>query len=77
MMRKEQESAAVTVPSKTMAGFSLYENAMHNLSMQYPSIWNKQEIQINNGHACLEVMFVVPIRHGFRRQKIQKQYLKK
>jgi hypothetical protein len=28
------------------AGFSLYQNAIHNVSMQYPSIWNKQEMII-------------------------------
>jgi hypothetical protein len=44
-----------------MAGFSLYENAIHNVLMQYPSIWNKQEILLNNDHTGLEVMFVVPI----------------
>ena len=30
--------------------------------MQYPSIWNKQEILLNNDHIGLEVMFAVPIK---------------
>ena len=60
-----------------MAGFSLYENAMHNLSMQYPSIWNKQEIQINNGHACLEVMFVVPMAARFSKAEDSETILEK
>jgi hypothetical protein len=60
MMIQEQGPAAVTVPSR-LAGFSLYENAIHNVLIQYPSIWNKQEMLLNNGHIGIEVMFVVPI----------------
>lgn len=60
-----QATAAVTVPSRTMEGFSLYENAIHRLTIQYPTNWNKQEIPLNNGHTGLEVMFVVPIEIHF------------
>ena len=64
-MMIQKQGPAATVPSRTMAGFSLYENAMHKVSMQYPSIWNKQEILLNNDHTDLEVMFVVPIAARF------------
>ena len=37
--------AAVTIPPR-IAGFSLYGNAIHNALIQYPSIWNKQEIPL-------------------------------
>jgi hypothetical protein len=33
--------------------------------MQYPSIWNKREILLNNDHTGLEVMFAVPIAARF------------
>ena len=76
MMRKEQ-GPAVTVPSRTMAGFSLYENAIYNVSMQYPSIWNKQEILLNNDHTRLEVMFVVPIAARFLKAEDSETILEK
>jgi hypothetical protein len=62
MLRK---GPAVTVPSRTMAGFSLYKNAIYNVSMQYPSIWSNQEILLNNDHSVLQVMFALPIAVRF------------
>jgi hypothetical protein len=56
-------ASAVTTPpqSKIMKGFSLYENAIHRFTIQYPTTWRKQEILLNNDHTDLHVMFVVPI----------------
>jgi hypothetical protein len=69
MMIQEQRpapaAATVTVLSRTMEGFSLYENTIHKLTIQYPSTWNKQEILLHNDHTGLDVMFVVPIRTRF------------
>lgn len=74
MMIQEQrpEPAAVTIPSKTMEGFSLYVNTLPMLTIQYPSTWNKQEIISNNDHTGLEVMFVVPIETRFSKAEDSK-----
>ena len=48
-----------------MEGFSLYENTVQNVSMRYPSNWNKQEILLNNDHSVLQVMFALPIAARF------------
>jgi hypothetical protein len=76
MMIQEQGPAAVTVPSR-LAGFSLYENAIHNVLIQYPSIWNKQEMLLNNGHTGIEVMFVVPIAARFSKAEDSETILEK
>ena len=52
--------AATSTPVK---GFSIYENITHNVSIQYPSGWNKQEI-LNNDFTSV-VMFLVPIKPSF------------
>ena len=54
-------SSAVT--STTMEGFSIYENITHNVSIQYPSGWNKHEI-LNNDFTAI-VMFLVPTKPSF------------
>ncbi len=77
MMIQEQRPAAVVTPSRIMAGFSLYENPTHNVSMQYPSIWNKQEILLNNDHTGLEVMFAVPIAPRFSKAEDSETILEK
>lgn len=48
-----------------MEGFSLYENTIHNVSIRYPSNWDKQEILLNNDHSVLQVMFALPIAARF------------
>lgn len=48
-----------------MEGFSLYENTIHNVSMRYPSNWNKQEILLNKDYSVLQVMFALPIAAQF------------
>jgi hypothetical protein len=40
------DTAEFAVGSR-IAGFSWYENTIHNVSMQYPPNWNKQEILLN------------------------------
>jgi hypothetical protein len=72
MLILEQRAAGVTVPSKTMEGFSLYENTMHKLRLQYPSTWNKQEIILKDDHMGLDVMFVVPIGTCFSKTEDSK-----
>ena len=61
MMAQKQMPTRVTFRSKTMPSFSLYENAIHKVLMQYPSIWNKHEILLNNEYSAVNAMFVVPI----------------
>jgi hypothetical protein len=69
MMIQEPRSVGVT---RAIAGFSLYENAIHKLTIQYPSTWNKQEIILNNDHTGLDVMFVVPIGTRFSKAEDSK-----
>ena len=45
--------------------------------MQYPSIWNKQEILLNNDHTGLEVMFAVPIAARFSKAEDSETILEK
>jgi hypothetical protein len=59
--RMTTTSSAVT--STTVKGFSIYENITHNISIQYPSDWNKHEI-LNNDCTAV-VMFLVPIKPSF------------
>jgi hypothetical protein len=49
--------------STTVKGFSIYENITHNISIQYPSGWNKQEIL--NSEFTAVIMFLVPIKLSF------------
>ena len=64
MMIQEYVSAEVAAGSR-MPEFSFYENTIHNVSMRYPSNWNKQEILLNNDHSVLQVMFALPIAARF------------
>ncbi|HXX96537.1 MAG TPA: hypothetical protein VEL11_05410 [Candidatus Bathyarchaeia archaeon] len=64
MMIQDYVSAEAAAGSR-MPGFSLYENTTHNVSMRYPSNWNKQEILLNNDHSVLQVMFALPIAARF------------
>jgi hypothetical protein len=52
-----------TVTLTTMKGFSIYQNTTHNISIQYPSGWNKQEIL--NSEFTAVIMFLVPIKLSF------------
>jgi hypothetical protein len=61
MMMKKQIPVGIIIPPRTMAGFSLYENYIHKLTIQYPSTWNKQEILLGAGYTGLEVLFVAGI----------------
>lgn len=64
MIVQEYVSAEVAAGSR-IPGFSLYENTIHNVSMGYPSDWNKQEILLDNDHSVLQVMFALPIAARF------------
>jgi hypothetical protein len=64
MMIQDYVSAEAAAGSR-MPGFSLYENTTHNVSMRYPSNWNKQEILLNIDHSVLQVMFALPIAARF------------
>jgi hypothetical protein len=77
MMIQEQIAVGVTCPSTTMAGFSLYENTIHKLTIQYPSTWNKQEILLNNDYRGLEVMFAEGIRARFSNEEDSEAMLRK
>jgi len=77
MMIQEQIAVGVTCQSRTMAGFSLYENAIHRLTIQYPSTWNKQEILLNSDYRGLEVMFAAGIRTRFPNEEDSEASLEK
>jgi hypothetical protein len=64
MMIQDYVSVEVASGSR-MPGFSLYENTTHNVSMRYPSNWNKQEILLNSDCSVLQVMFALPIPARF------------
>ena len=51
------------ITSTTMKGFSIYENITHNVSIQYPSDWNKHEIL--NNHFTAVIMFLVSTKPSF------------
>ena len=44
--------------SKVMEGFSLYDNSIHKISIQYPSDWDREEV-FNNEAGAL-VKFTIP-----------------
>ena len=60
---QSQTTTTSSVTSTTVKGFSIYENITHNVSIQYPSGWNKHEI-LNNDFTAV-VMFLVPIKLSF------------
>jgi hypothetical protein len=61
--RSQITTTSSAVTSTTVKGFLTYENITHNVSIQYPSGWNKQEI-LNNDFTAV-VMFLVPIKPTF------------
>ncbi|HYT03189.1 MAG TPA: hypothetical protein VEL70_09765 [Candidatus Acidoferrum sp.] len=50
MTIQKQIPVGIIIPPRTMAGFSLYENDIHKLTIQYPSTWNKQEILLSDDY---------------------------
>jgi hypothetical protein len=68
-MTQEQTPVGVTIPPRTLAGFSLYENDIHKLTIQYPSTWNKQEILLSDDYTGLEVLFVAQIGARFSKEE--------
>ena len=65
MTIQKQIPVGIIIPPRTMAGFSLYENDTHKLTIQYPSTWNKQEILLSDDYTGLEVLFVSGIGTRF------------
>lgn len=61
----KQTPVGIIIPPRTMAGFSLYENDIHKLTIQYPSIWNKQEILLSDDNTSLDILFVAGIGTRF------------
>lgn len=61
--QSQTTTTSSSVTSTTVMGFSIYENITHNVSIQYPSGWNKQEI-LNNDFTAV-IMFLVPIKPSF------------
>ena len=51
---KISDSDSNTTTSQIMEGFSLYENSIHKISIQYPSDWDKQEI-FNNDYTTIDI----------------------
>ncbi|MDP9287150.1 MAG: hypothetical protein M3P08_03010 [Thermoproteota archaeon] len=60
---QSQTTTTSSVTLTTVKGFSIYENITHNVSIQYPSDWNKHEI-LNSDFTAV-VMFLVPIKLSF------------
>jgi hypothetical protein len=65
MTIQKQIPEGIIIPPRTIAGFSLYENDIHKLTIQYPSTWNKQEILLSDDYTGLEVLFVAGIGTRF------------
>jgi hypothetical protein len=63
LTQSQRTTISSAVTSTTVKGFSIYENITHNISIQYPSGWNKQEI-LNNDFTTV-VMFLVHIKPSF------------
>jgi len=63
------------ITSTTMKGFSIYENITHNVSIQYPSDWNKHEI-LNNDFTAV-IMFLVSTKPSFSGREDSEIILKK
>jgi hypothetical protein len=51
---KISDSDSNTTTSQIMEGFSLYENSIYKISIQYPSDWDKQEI-FNNDYTTIDI----------------------
>jgi hypothetical protein len=77
MTIQKQIPVGIIIPPRTMAGFSLYENAIHRLTIQYPSTWNKQEIPLNDDYRVHEVMFAAGIRTRFSKGEDSEAMLRK
>jgi eukaryotic-like serine/threonine-protein kinase len=54
----DSNTNTTTTSEKIMEGFSLYNNSIHNISMQYPSDWDREEV-FNNDAGAL-VQFTIP-----------------
>ena len=61
--QSQTTATSFAVTTVRVKGFSIYENITHNVSIKYPSGWNKQEI-LNNDFTAV-VMFLVPIKPSF------------
>jgi hypothetical protein len=65
MTIQKQTPVGIIIPPRTMTGFSLYQNDIHKLTIQYPSTWNKQEILLSDDYTSLEILFVAGIGTRF------------
>src|SRR5213080_4160924 len=63
MLSSLMTTTSYAVTSTTVKGFSIYENITHNVSIQYPSGWNKHEI-LNNDFTAV-IMFLVSTKPSF------------
>ena len=61
--QSQTTTTSSSVTSTTVKGFSIYENITHNVSIQYPSGWNKHEI-LNSDFTAV-IIFLVPIKLSF------------
>ena len=61
--QSQTTATSFAVTTVRVKGFSIYENITHNVSIKYPSGWNKQEI-LNNDFTAV-VMFLVPTQPSF------------
>ena len=59
----QMTATSSVITSTTMKGFSIYDNITHNVSIQYPSDWNKHEI-LNNDFTAV-IMFLVSTKPSF------------
>src|SRR5437867_2839289 len=71
----QMTATSSVITSTTMKGFSIYDNITHNVSIQYPSDWNKHEI-LNNDFTAV-IMFLVSTKPSFSGREDSEIILKK
>jgi hypothetical protein len=59
----EMTTTSSAIISTKVKGFSIYENILHRVSIQYPSAWDKHEL-LNNDLTTV-IMFLAPVTWFF------------
>jgi hypothetical protein len=58
LVKISDSNTNASIITKMMEGFSLYDNSIHKISMQYPSDWDREEVSNNDAGAL--VQFTIP-----------------
>jgi hypothetical protein len=59
----EMTTTSSAIISTKVKGFSIYENILHKVSIQYPSAWNIHELL--NNDLTIVIMFLAPVTRFF------------